>query len=319
MVDYGHPNPTPRTLGESGSVYIPPQLVGTSYLLNGEVLDEAVGQCLVSDCSVVRLFWASDLLVEGSRYSLVFTDQQTSEDLGTFVADGLARGRPQLLDVSATQTSLSVTFDRPMLHDAVVPGTFDRTSSYDSPDEEMVAALRGGAVRELGADGRTVTFRLWNAVAAGTYLIQVPALYDANGILGEPAVVEVSFADDDNPSLRGVYAGPGGSRAIELTFSEPMDPVTATDTWNYRLVTRVLQTETVTPFPDGTTASCTFIGCTRVTITYPAGVLRACYDDPFPAPAYAVIVSGVLDRAGKGMDPDPARTDLFCVNRDTPS
>ena len=320
VVDFGHPNPVPRVLGESGSVYTPPELVGTSYLLNGDVIDEASGICLAADCSVVRLFLGTDLLVNGQSYDLVFQDQSQVEHLGGFVAVGATGDRPQLLDVSATQTTLSVSFDRPMLHDSLAPHVFDRPTSYDSPEDAFFSVLRQGATRALDAEGRTVTFTFFYALAAGERVLQIPPMYDADGRLSEAATVTLVVADDGPPSLRAAMSGPSGTRSFVLAFSEPMDEATATDLAHYAVSKRVLTAETApAPFPDGSFATCTFIGCTFVTIFYPAGFFQACFDEPHPAPAYRITVSGVLDAAGNAMGQDPAATESLCAGRDTPS
>jgi len=307
--------------GEGGGVAIVTQ--GSSYELNGTVLTGAAVTCTDTRslgeqptiCVSVRIL-PTFQLVDGRRYTLSFAGDR----VGSFVALGLELATPHVLAASATQRSLTVTFDRPMSHVApcggnawnfYVRGTIEglfslsgsvfppELASYTTTDPRFDAALRRMSHGTLADDCRAITFESSSGAAAGSYVLTIAGIEDEDGNLMRPASLKVTVRDEGPPSLvsaRGVRSD--GVFTAEIAFSEAMDEETVTDPERYQVSGR--------PLPDGASLTCEFADCLWVKLT-------------MPAPAFAfgedvtITVVGVTDTSTNAMVPDAATSRPFKV------
>lgn len=306
--------------GESGNVAV--VTLGSSYALNGASLARASVACtdtvrlgdLPTQCREVRII-PSFPLVNGATYRLAFI----GEEVGAFVARGVEVLTPHVVDVSATQHSLSVQFDRPMSHYAdcggragnfYVPGTIEQlfaaTGSFPAapgayrtsvPAYATALAMMTGAT--IAEDCRAITFEsLWGA-APGTYDLTIAGLEDEDGNALATATFRVAVAaDEDAPSL--VFAGlkvrDGGVTHLRVAYSEAMDEESVTDPERYLISGKALPVEA--------SVECELAGCVWVTLDVPTSFFEGGGPE-------TITVVGVTDTIGRSMEPDIATSRPF--------
>ncbi|HYK97806.1 MAG TPA: hypothetical protein VEU77_05380 [Candidatus Acidoferrales bacterium] len=156
-------------------------------------------------------------LVNGVTYELDLLD----EPLGEFTGGGLSTVTPHVLAATATQYTLTVTFDRPMLHVGdcgtssfalSIPGTIEFVrglGSFPAPPGDYTSTRAGYrdflasfvSQADISPDCRAVTFGSgWGSVTGAVDLI-VAGVEDMDGNYVEPVMLPLTISDDAAPRL----------------------------------------------------------------------------------------------------------------------
>jgi len=216
------PHPFPTFVGEAGGT--PLVLSGDRWTLDRVALTGADIRCtaratvpgLSGQCVAVRILTGQALLANGQQYELSLA----GEFIARFTATGLRSVTPHVVGATATQYSLTVTFDRPMSHtgdcgstswDFRLPGTIEYVrsgqgfpaapASYRSPDagyQDLLTAFVSEA--KLSADCRTVVFGSGWGAPVGTFEVNVAGVTDIDGNLVEPRTIAVTVTDEGPPT-----------------------------------------------------------------------------------------------------------------------
>lgn len=183
---------------------------------------------------------------------------------------------PRVVTTSATETSLTVVYSRPMKHllgcgtkglAAGYPGTIDGLESnitsryYASADpdfDEMLGALWEA---KLNGDCTAVTFSFVHGIGPGSYPLQIVRVQDVAGnpLDPDPTVVTVTVVESGPPLMTLVQAH---GAEIRINFSEAIASHLATDAARYRVDRSSL--------PAGSSATCVVRTCAVVVLRLPA-------------------------------------------------
>ena len=334
------PTPTPaaRNEGQELRVDLPrafPTFVGeaggTPLVLNGDrwTLDQvtltgsdirctarATAPGVLGQCVAVRILTGRALLANGREYALAFG----GELIARFTATGIRQATPHVMGATATQYTLTVSFDRPMSHagdcgstswDFRLPGTIEHLragtgfpaapGSYRSSDpgyQDLLTAFVSEA--KLSPDCRTVVFGSGWGATVGTFEVGVAGVMDVDGNLVEPRTITVTVADEGPPTLRfaELELQTADRKMIRVAYSEAMDQGSVTDPARYQL--------NGAPLPAGTGIECELASCTWVRLTFGPRVFV------YGAPNTITII-GVEDTAGNLMSPDIVTSGTFEV------
>src|SRR2546428_621728 len=222
-------------------------------------------------------------------------------------------GPPRMVSASATQTTATFTFDRPM-KSTLACGTSGRAGAeygaidsgqvgeaggqYHSNDPILEQTLQSATRASVSDDCTSVTMTFGIAAAAGTFVVRTSTVMDRDGQLISASAnsATVKIADEGAPRLARVD---GIGDNLYLRFSEPMLQIGegsgVTMTGNYHLEGN--------PLPSASSIVCIAAGCSWLRIYLPRGTLTA-------GASYRVSVANVVDRVGLGIDPDPSQWQL---------
>jgi hypothetical protein len=182
---------------------------------------------------------------------------------------------PRVIDVTASESTLAITYDRPMKHGlacgtkGMVAGpsrTIDAfemnitTSYYRSADPVFDEFLQSLWEAELNRDCSGVLFTFVHGVAPGTYPLSIRSVQDQAGrpLAQDPTTVTVNVRETAPPKYLLVQHA---QDKVVVSLSEPIKTALATDPAHYRL--------NGAPLPAGSTVACAF-SCARVVITLPS-------------------------------------------------
>ena len=300
-------------VGEAGGT--PLVLNGAQWTLDQVALTGADIRCtarataptLGGQCIAVRILSGRTLLANGTEYQLALA----GEPIARFTATGISVATPHVVAATATQYTLTVTFDRAMSHagdcgttswDFRLPGTIEHVrmgqtfpaapASYRSPDatyQDLLTAFVSEA--RISADCRTVVFGSGWGGPVGTFELVVTGVADVDGNLVEPRTMVVTVADEGPPTLMFVELElqTADRKVIRVAYSEAMDQGSVTDPARYLLNN--------SPLPAGTGIECELASCTWVRLTF--GPRAFAYGAP-----NTITIIGVEDTAGTLMSPD---------------
>jgi hypothetical protein len=293
-----------------------------NYRLNGVSLARSSLRCTKqisvaanNGCAALAIVPAIRL-VNGVTYELDLLD----EPLGEFTVAGLSTATPHVLDATATQYTLTVTFDRPMLHVGdcgtssfalSTPGTIEFVRGlgpFPAPPGDYTSTRAGYrdflasfiSQADLSPDCRAVTFGSgWGSVTGAVDLI-VAGVEDVDGNYVEPVMLPLTITDDAAPRLMfaDVELQNAQKKVIRVAFSEAMDEATVRDASHYRLNNSLIPATTVF---ECEIASCTWVRLTFAPSTFTYGANNT------------LTVSDVRDLAGKTLDPATSRSGAFQV------
>ena len=290
-----------------------------NYALNGRSLAGSAMRCTkqISDgCSALE-FLPIVTLVNGARYDLTLQGRS----LGVFVAQGLVAATPHVLSMKATQFSLTVTFDRPMLHvgecgsygwNFGIPGTIEYVrangtgfpsaiGSYSTTSAAYADFFRAFISQaDLSDDCRTVRLGSGWGAPTGTFDVTVSGVKDESGNLVVPRTLSVTIDDESAPKLMfaNLELQNAEKKVIRVAYSEAMDEEYVTDPERYYLNGKL-----VAP---GTLIECEVASCTWVRLTFaPASFTYGANN--------TLTIIGVRDTAGRAMDPDIVTSAPFQV------
>ncbi|MEK7863583.1 MAG: hypothetical protein AAB295_10015 [Chloroflexota bacterium] len=206
------------------------------------------------------------------------------------------------MNVTATQTALTVVFSEPMKTtlacgttfgtvDRAAAGAIDDRTHYRSSDPVFDEALQSASLVTINGDCASVTFQLSAAAASGTYSLAVTSVQDRGGnVIAAGATARVMITDDGRP--RVVRAESSGD-ALTITFSEPMlrigEGSGVVMSGNYRIDGNTPRIVAIT---------CADAGCRVVRLALRSASL-------VPGRTYELRIANVVDRAGRNITPDP--------------
>lgn len=297
-----------------------PATQAQSYTLNGALQAGGTVRCTrllttTSACASVELL-PTERIRNGVRYELALSGRP----LGSFVASGLSVATPAVVSVTATQFSLTVTFDRPMLHVGAcgtrswalgAPGTIEYVrggqgfpvppGAYTSSDvgyREFLASFVSEAA--ISADCRTVRFGSGWGAPTGDVDVTVSGVADVDGNLVRPKTFQVGIADEGPPRLMfaQLELQTAEKKVIRVAYSEAMDEEYVTDAERYYLNGE--------PIDADTKIECAIASCTWVRLTFAPTTFAYGADN-------TLTIVGVRDLAGNAMTPDIATSGTFQV------
>jgi hypothetical protein len=315
------PRPSSTIIGEAGPSS--PVLTGSHWRMNGTALTNADIVCTrrapaSGDCAAVRIITDKVRLRNGSAYEIVLD----SDVIGTFVASGLVTATPHVVSVKATQFSLTVQFDRPMLHTGecgspqgwtmTTPGTIENVrsaaagfpaplgaySSTSAAYDVFLSAFVSQAV--VSPDCTTVTFGSGWGGPTGKYDLTIVGVLDRDGNVVQPRTFDISVADEGAPTLMfaQLELQTAEKKVIRVAYSEAMDEEYVTDPERYYLNGR--------PIPLRTKIECEVAGCTWVRLTFAPDVFAYGADN-------VLSIVEVRDMAGVLLSPNIATSGTFQV------
>lgn len=213
---------------------------------------------------------------------------------------------PRVVSTTATESALTITYDRPMRHGlacgehgfkAGPSNTIDAFETnvssryYTSTNPDLDDVLGAMWVASLNADCSAVTFTFVHGVAPGTYPLSITKVQDLAGhpLAQDPTIVTVTFAETAPPRFNLVQHI---NDTVIVNFSEPITPSLAIDPTRYRLNDNTL--------PAGSSISCVVRSCAEVVVKL--GVAR---------PNLRTLrVIGLTDLAGNSFAPGTDTTDV---------
>lgn len=211
---------------------------------------------------------------------------------------------PRLAQVQATQTTMTVQFDRPMRTGltcgttGTLSGPFDALDSsdvashYQSTDRVLDEAIRSVTRATILSDCTGIRLELAAPAAAGTYTVTVTNVADVlgNGVDPAHAAAQTTIVDGGPPAVVAVDAV---ADAVVVSYSEPMLEIGEGSgvimIGNYRIDGAAIAAKAV---------ACVDRGCRAVRITL-ATALGA-------GSGHSLRIANVVDRAGLAITPDPS-------------
>ncbi len=290
-----------------------------NYALNGVSLEGSSLRCTKpgpNTCNAIEIIPASPLR-NGVTYELTLG----GSPLGTFTAQGIVSVIPHVLSVKATQFSLTVAFDRPVLHagdcgtygrNLGIPGTMEyvrangtgfpaKIGSYSTTSAAYADFFRAFVSQaDITGDCRTVKLGSGWGAPTGTFDVTVSGVKDESGNVVETRTFTVSIDDEGTPKLMfaNVEFQSADRKTIRVAYSEAMDEEYVTDPERYYLNGKLV--------PVGTVIECEVASCTWVRITFAPSLFTYGANN-------TLTIVGVRDTAARAMDPDIVTSAPFQV------